>query len=194
MKTTYKQNIASPFQVAQKKVPTMPVNHPAVIEEIQKNLNTHVFTATFKEDMETLNALKRPGVVAFVCELKRGSEIVAYGRGMSVLNRMNKYIERTVRTAFNSSLINAIIQSTKVIDTLSVSTSEPTSGQQYMLEENRLPEPASEKQKAYLVQLVQKNVSDEREREQWELEIDGFTKEEASEHINSFLEQSDNNY
>ena len=53
-------------------------------------------------------------------------------------------------------------------------------------------QPASEKQKSYLVQLANANVEDEDERNQLKSKIEGLNKDEASKMIGGFLDNSIN--
>lgn len=198
MKTAYKPYVKSPFQVESKKMPVVQERHPAISQEIVKNIGEISFTATFKEDTETLGMFKNSNVVAFVCELKIGSQVVGFGRGFSALSTMNKYVERTVRSAYNSSLISAIVQASKMIDILNTTgykrSAEIPSGGAYNPQAEKTPTPITEKQKSYLLELVQQNVSDEDEIIHWKTEINSMTKNEASQQIEKFLAESDNNY
>lgn len=193
MKSTYTPYIKSPFQIASKKRSvSVSETNPVIQEEIEKHLTSHSFTVTFKEDTQTLNTFKNvSGVVAFSCELRKGENIVGYGRGFSVINGTNRYIERTIRTAINSSFINAVVQSTKLLNGLGMAKSQSST---YELQQEKSPVLITEKQRNYLLELARKNVDDADELKQWEEQIDSLTREEASEHINAFLEKSDNNY
>ena len=102
---------------------------------------------------------------------------------------MNKYIERTVHTAFNGSLIDAIVRSTKILDALQpeamsqphdtgIVGTYPTKGSYEF-------EMITDKQRSYLIQLYSINIADENLREQQVANIDNLTKEEASDAIKS---------
>ena len=116
--------------------------------------------------------------------LKLGDSVLSIGRGTAVLNRMNKFVERGVRYAFNASLIDAVVRSSKTLDALYLKTidQKDTGTQIEKLYENKI----SDNQKSYLRQLININVVDERERNRWESEIEDMTKDEASTAIQSF--------
>ena len=97
---------------------------------------------------------------------------------------MNKFVERGVRYAFNASLIDAVVRSSKTLDALYLKTidQEDTGTPIEKLYENKI----SDNQKSYLRQLININVVDERERNRWESEIEDMTKDEASTAIQSF--------
>ncbi len=191
MNTSYKPYVKSPFQIASKKTSVL-VSNPAIDEEVKKHLTSYDFNVTFKEDTQTIAMLKNvSGVVAYICELRRGETVIGYGRGMSVINSMNKYIDKSVKSARNSSFINAVVQSTKVLGGME---SISTQTQSYTASKSESSTMITDRQKSYLLELVRKNVDDDDELKQWEEDVENLTKDEASEHINSFLEQSDNNF
>jgi len=152
--------------------------HP-VHQEILKSVGTINLTATFEEDIQTLGVFKHiPGVIAMVCTLKKDNEVIGVGRGTAVINRVNKYIEKTVRASVNASLVDAIFHSTKMLDALHINTRTGTGideadGQK----ESNL---ASDKQKKYLRELVQSKTTSLSDKFQWEAKIESFTREEAS--------------
>lgn len=188
---TYKSYVKSPFQVASKKT-SAPVTNPAIDEEVKRHLTSYNFNVTFKEDTQTIAMLKNvSGVVAYICELRKGETVIGYGRGMSVINSMNKYIDKSVKSARNSSFINAVVQSTKVLGGMESISAQP---QLYTASKSESSTMITDRQKSYLLELVRKNVDDDDELKQWEEDVENLTKDEASEHINSFLEQSDNNF
>ncbi len=147
--------------------------HP-VFQEIAKNLGVIHLTATVAEDTQTRNLLKFPGVIAFICTLRKGSEIIGIGRGSTILNRMNKFIERTVRVAFNSAVIDSVMQSTKMLNTLNIESgdkqsvspaiSDPVEDTEPDLEGrdrvasfgDEMPKYATEKQKTFAKSLLAK--------------------------------------
>lgn len=173
MKTIYKpQQIVSPFQ-----------NHP-VRAEINKNLGTYELTATFQEDTHTLQTLKGiPGVIAFLCILKHGNQVLSEGRGMAVLNKINKYFERGISAAKGASLLDAVAKAMKILDFLPIGLKSPEKveiGDAYKSNAFDAEEPATNKQKSYLRELIHINVEDEREREMRISELEELTKSEAS--------------
>lgn len=188
MNTAYKSRVPSPFQVARKPVYTYKkeVAKDTVQEEINKLLGTYQFSATFEEDTQTATTLKHiPGIVAFVCTLKKGDKIIGQGRGTTVINQVNRFIVRTINYAFNASLVDAVVRSTKILDVF-----RPDAQPHAWNGADNAPEESfvgiTDKQKSYLLQLIQTNVTDEDEREGLVSQIDEFTKEEASQAIKRF--------
>jgi len=180
--TNYKTaSLKSPFQAIDDK------RHP-VFQEIAKNLGVIHLTATVAEDTQTRNLLKFPGVIAFICTLRKGSEIIGIGRGSTIINKMNKFIERTVRVAFNSAVIDSVMQSTKMLNTLNIESGDKQSVSPAISNviENtepdlegrdrvasygdEMPKYASEKQKTFLKSLLDK--------------ADKFTKDEYMPQLN----------
>lgn len=180
MNTIYKNRPISPVQVMKyKSMDPSDKRHP-LREEIRKCIGTHDITAEFTEDTETIGVFKHIlGLVAFVCTLKKGGKIIGQGRGTAVLSNMNRYIERTVHTAFNSSLIDAIVRSTKMLDAFHPrANAQQDRGVAFDL--------ITDRQQSYLLELIQTGIADEEERSRWEAQISGLTKDEASEAIQSF--------
>ncbi len=181
--TTYKNRPISPMQPVQamkyKSLDPSDKNHP-LRAEVQKCIGAYDITAEFAEDTETIGMFKHIlGLVAFVCTLKKGGKIIGQGRGTAVLSNMNRYAERTVHTAFNSSLIDAIVRSTKMLDAFHPdANSQQDMGVAFNL--------ITDKQQSYLLELIQTGIADEEERSRWVEQIGGLTKEEASEAIQSF--------
>ncbi|MFZ2522744.1 MAG: hypothetical protein WAX44_02780 [Minisyncoccia bacterium] len=189
MKTLYKPtHIVSPFQVAKKKgYDVQDKNHP-VQDEIRKIIGTYDLSATFEEDTQTLEMFRHiPGLVAFSCTLKHGAEVIGYGRGTAVLSRMNRFVERAIRTAFNGSLVDAVVKSTKMLDALRLEPGKERTS--YITEEIYENEPITDRQKSYLLELVFQNIEDEDERNRWSSQIDEMTKSEASNAIQVFAKQ-----
>ena len=162
--------------------------HP-VRQEIERSIGTFNLTAEVKEDTQTLTEMKHvEGLVAFLCVLKKDGRVIAQGRGSTVINPANRYISRAVHSAFNSSLSDAVIRATKVLDTVHPNpetlrtgvSKNPTMGAQDAFE------PATDKQRHYLAELIALNVDDENEREQRQAQIGELTKSEASRMIESF--------
>jgi len=141
----------------------------------------YTVTARFEEDKETVRTLpKLKGLIAFLCTLERDGEVIGQGRGSALLSSTNRYMDRLLRTAFNSALVDAVIRSAKVLDTFSGPV------QQELPEEvQNAQQQATEKQVRYLEQLIQ-GLPDEREREHWQQQLTALTKQEASDLIARF--------
>lgn len=176
MNTNYKNGIPSPFQSPQHS------RGPAT-EEITRSIGTYTLTATVAEDTETLSIFKHvPGLIAFICTLKKGNDVIGIGRGTATLNRMSKYVDRAVCYAFNASLIDAMVRSTKTLDAIylnSTSQRETYSSVKAAEEEPDLEgrdrptyfnnddslKYASEKQKNFLKKLIFSKCKDQTKKE-----------------------------
>ncbi len=181
--TTYKNRIPSPFQTMRK---NEFARKDPLREEIEKNIGTFNLSVTVEEDKDTLALFKHvPGpIIAYIATLRKGSEIVGIGRGSAILSRINKFVDRAVRYAFNASLIDSVVHSAKMLDALylkGAGVSEEVNSMDYP------SELATERQKSYLRELISVNVIDDKERDQWESQIDELTKDEASEKIQFFV-------
>jgi hypothetical protein len=194
MKTSYykPQQIVSPFQVLEKRavIEIQDKNHP-VAEEVKRNCGTYEFSATFSQDTETLDMFRHiPGLIAFACTLKRGAQIIGYGRGTAVISRVNRFIDRTVRAAFSQSLVDAILKA-KLIDALHLvptqQNGEVKIGEAYRSTEVEVDESISERQMHYLSELISLNVENDADREKWMASLSSMSKADASEAIQSFL-------
>ena len=156
-------------------------------EEIEKNIGTFNLSVTVEEDTDTLSLFKHvPGpIIAYIATLRKGSEVVGIGRGSAILSRINKFVDRAVRYAFNASLIDSVVHSAKMLDALYLKSD--TGAIEEMNKMDYPSELATERQKSYLRELINVNVIDDKEKDQWESQIDELTKDEASEKIQFFI-------
>lgn len=187
MNTTYRARVPSPFQVARKPQSPPVVKIDTVSEEMKKLLGTYQFSATFEEDTQTATTLKHiPGrVIAFICTLKLGEKVIGQGRGTTAINQVNKFIVRNIGFAFNGSFVDAVVRSTKIQDMFRKDAiPHPWNGADGASEESFTG--ITDKQKSYLLELIQTNVADEDEREGWLSQIGELTKDEASQAIQRF--------
>ena len=190
MNTAYKPRVApvaSPYQIMKKEMLNVHSDEHPVQKEIRRIVGTYPLTIEVSEDMQTLQTLKHiPGLIAFICSVKKDGQIIGQGRGSSVISRMNKFIERTVRMSFNQSIIAAILHATKALDVLADPLGdiniEPVEARQ----ESYTPEGITDKQRSYLFELIRTKVTDEEQRRSWEAQLDELTKDEASQAIQSF--------
>ena len=189
MKTAYKPSIISPYQTMQKKTfDTRDKKHPAR-EEIERCVGTYNLTAVIEEDIQTQAIMKIPGLISFLCTLLKDGRVIAQGYGSSILSSTNKFFQRAVSSAFNSSLADATIRATKVLDTFrnpDKSAISTALDEAYEAKSRNEFIGITEKQKNYLFELIQTNVTEEEERRRWESQIDQLSKDEASEAIQSF--------
>jgi hypothetical protein len=185
MNTAYKTRVPSPFQVARKPYYQKELPKDTVQGEINKLLGTYQFSATFEEDTQTATTLKHiPGIIAFVCTIKKGDQIIGQGRGTSVINQNNRFIVRTIGYAFNASIVDAIVRSTKILDIFRPDAKPHSWGGADTAEDSFVG--ITDKQKSYLTELIQSKVTDEDEREGWMSQLGELTKEEASQAIQRF--------
>lgn len=197
MNTAYRTRVPSPFQVTRRPYIQPVEKTDTVREEIQKLLGTYQFSATFEEDTQTVATLKHiPGLVAFLCTIKKGDKVIGQGRGTTVINQVNRFIVRTINFAFNASLVDAVVRSTKILDVFrpdavqhpwnGADTAKPAAyreAERYDSGDDGI----TEKQKSYLLGLIQTNVADEDDREQQIAQLGEMTREEASVAIKSFM-------
>lgn len=169
-------------------------------EEVRKNVGVYNITAIIEEDKETLTTLKNvPGLVAFICTLKIGNEVISVGRGSSTINQMNKYVSRGVRYSFGNSLVDAVVRGIKNMDALyfkTVHQPESKIKEEPDLErrdepafygDEDMPQIATEKQRKFLVQLLDK-CNDSTKKEYLEqIHSPYFSRFDASELISSLL-------
>lgn len=189
MKTVQRTNIPSPIQLAQREAFNISNPQHPVREEIRKNIGTYNLTAEFAEDTDALATFKHvPGLVAFSCTLKRDGHVVGRGVGRATLSRTNRYVERAVRAAFNASLVDAVVCA-KMLDSLCVDTDDEDRvfGDVYKQRDTGR-ELITDRQKSYLLELIDSNVFDEEAKDEWIARIGALTKEEASEAISSFVQ------
>lgn len=151
---TYKNNIPSPYKNRERIDP--------IQEEIAKNINSFNLTVTTEQDFETMKLFKNiNGFVAFKTTLSKDNQLLSIGYGSAVLNRLNKFVERTVLFAKNSSLIDAMVRSTKILDALSIMPNQKDTedrdmeGQDFRTSYTEdMPQYASQKQRNFLSKLV----------------------------------------
>lgn len=189
---TYKNEIPSPFQVKKydRKDPLR--------ADIERNIGKFNLEITVEEDKNTLNLFKHvPGpIIAYIATLRKDSEVVGIGRGLSVLSKMNKYVDRAVRFAFNASLIDSVVHSTKALDALYLKTNTEKIPDEIDLEkrdepafysDSDMPQYATEKQRTFLLKLVEKCSDSSKEEYQEKLNSPYLTRFDASEMISSLL-------
>jgi len=169
-------SVLSPYQILKQKASVQDDAHP-VRKEIKKVCGSITLTATIEEDIPTLTLLKHvPNLVAFLCTIRKDNAVIGQGRGTATFSQINKSILRTIRTAMNASLIDAVARGTRVMDTLS---DEPMNTDRDIFG-------ITDKQKSYLQELISTRVVDREEREQQLSSLESLTVDEASEMIQAF--------
>jgi hypothetical protein len=110
MNQNYKNNI--PYSSQGRKDPLR--------AEIERNIGKINLEITIEEDKDSINLLKHitGPIIAYKATVRKNSLVIGVGRGSSILTRLNKYYDRSIRYSWNASLIDGIIQSVKSLDAL----------------------------------------------------------------------------
>ena len=156
-----------------------------VRKEINKNIGSFDLTVSIEEDKQTLSLLNTPGLISFLCLLKVNNKVIGSGRGSSLISQNNRYVERVVRYAFGSSILDAVAKTVKTSDVLYPNKKE---GVPFSIEDLNIKETEmiTSNQKRYLTELIYSNITDEEQKAKWESNLEDFTKAEASEAISNF--------
>lgn len=181
-------NSPSPYSKIQKTTDLMTKNKMTLEEAIKSKLGTVTITAEVLEDIDTINTLQIPNMIAFMCKVSVNGRIVALGRGSSIVTPTRKVIEYLVGSASSSAMIDGLVRCAKSIDSLNMTTKNPNSRPPELKAHYEEPQsdPVSERQLSYLRQLINVNVHDEDERENRLSSLEQLTKEEASDMIEKF--------
>jgi len=192
MNTTYKPRIASPYQVAKKHpFDISSSNHP-VRKALLQNIGRFELAVTFKEDVQTINTLKIPGLIAFMCTIEHKGKVIGIGRSNAVISETSKYFDRIIQGAWGYSLVDSISKMTRSIDSLHVDQSaqsqdtETVLADAYKTRDSYGIEMITEKQRKFLLELIHTNIRNEDERTLRESQIEDMTRAEASRAIQSF--------
>ena len=161
-----------PIELMRAKVYDLQDKENPIRAEIEKCIGTHTIKAIIEEDLQTLNTMGVEGLVSFLCTMTKDGRVLSQGRGSAMIGPTNRFFQRSIACAFNSALADAAIRATKVLDQL-----RDKSG---MSEESYESEPATERQKSFLTELVQKKVRDESTVGWWMENIAVMTKDRAS--------------
>jgi len=184
-----RRNTASAFDIQDKKNP--------VRKELLKTIGSYNFTAEIREDLQAISLFKRKGLIAFVCDLKRdngvsGFELCGQGRGVAIVDYSNRYFVKAIQAAASAALVDSVVKSTKLLSigmevtTPDKAVPESDIGEAYQSTEKDGFEPATEKQRDYLQQLIQINVEDDAEKDRLISQIEELSREEASTSIQAF--------
>ena len=194
MNTTYKPRVNYPIQVVGTNAfNTMDKNHP-IHQEIQKVIGKHNFQATFAIDTETLDKFKNiPGLVGIICNLEKDGRPISEGRGVAVMSKINRSIERTVGFTFRSAFLDAVMRYSRVMDALETNSEIKQDGlinlDELFKDDNEVI-PMTERQESYLLELIQSKVYKNEDRNKWKDEIKNYSKEEASASIQVLLNKN----
>ena len=164
-----------------------PEVHP-IKAEIAKNLGSFTFTATFEEDREAINAFNNEGLIAYRCILTTSEgRTLGIGHGLNVLSQENRYLSKAAKWAHGGAFISAVSNAIKFPDFIS---GNPAPDFGLNNQDIASAFMATDKQKSYIKELVDYEISDEDERNQILGNLDTMTKEDASE----LIQQLKNNY
>jgi hypothetical protein len=178
-----KQNTMSPMQRVRwdrDNAFNTQVEDSPIRKEIEKHIGEYTFTVVVEEDTGTIATMRHvKGLVSFLCTLTRNGQVLAQGRGSSVLGGTSKWMLRSIRSAYDSAVVDSVMRATKVLGTFI--------GVENDVEKQEVASsPITEKQATYLLQLIQDNVADVGERRKQEARISSLSKQEASELIASY--------
>lgn len=127
--------------------------------------------------------LKTPGLVAVRCELSMDGKPIGIGHGSTAITRLNKGLDRALYSCLNGSLMSAVNSACKTLDVIRLESTQPPLGEAYRAARGEENQPATDKQKSYLRELILLNCEDDTERQERINAIPSLTKEEASQQI-----------
>ena len=191
MQTQYKTRaVRSPFQPhpvkqAQEKVLNMNDEQNPVRQILAKLCQTqYALSATFSPDTGIMSVLKTPGLIAVKCELSlQGKGLVGIGHGSTAISKLNKGLDRALYSCLNGALMSAINSACKSLDVIRLEGGQGQLGEAYKAVRGEETQPATDKQKSYLRELILLNAEDDTDRQQRINQISELTKEEASQQI-----------
>lgn len=188
---TFKPRIASPYhQQTAKKHPfdISSPKHPVRVE-LLKNLGKINLTVNFSEDTATAGMLNIPGLIAFICRIELDNKVVALGRSNAIISETSKYFDSIIKSTRDYSLVDGIAKLVRV-NTLRIGNQSYDKvamlDDAYKTRDSSEVEMMTDKQRAFLLQLIHTNITNEDERNLRESQVDGFTRAEASRAIQSF--------
>ncbi|MFA5936663.1 MAG: hypothetical protein WC822_02160 [Candidatus Paceibacterota bacterium] len=155
-------------------------------------------TATFTKDNETLQSFGNTnGLIAYVCQLKRDSKLVAEGRGSANISDYENSANSSIKCAMISSFKDAVLRATGTsflftqdIENMNLSEEPDLEGRdrQAFLGDEDMPKLMTEKQEALLRQLIVEKIHNPSSREEYEKQISPYlSRFQCSELISSLL-------
>ena len=140
--------------------------------------------ATFSPDIGVMSALnKTPGLIAVKCELSLDGRAIGLGHGSTAISRLNKGLDRALYSCLNGSLMSAINSACKSLDVIRLEGTQEQIGEAYKSGQGEESQPATDKQKSYLRELILVNCEDDTDRQERINALSELTKEEASQQI-----------
>ena len=133
--------------------------------------------------------------MAFKTTLKKEKQLLSIGYGSAVLNRLNKFVERTVLFAKNASLIDAMVRSTKILDALSIMPNQKDTEDRDLegrdspafFGEDDMPQAATEKQLNFAKKLIENCDEDKKEQYMEQISSPYFSKFQCSQLIQKLM-------
>jgi hypothetical protein len=165
-------------------------------EEISKNLGSFTLSVTVESDIEMTKKFSHiPNFIAFKTTLKKDGEMISIGTGSAVLNQYNKFLSRTVRFAYGSSIVDAIVRSVKILDALSIIPTNQNESEvdlegrdkQAFFNDEDLPQLATEKQLNFAKKLIENCDEDEKEQYLEQISSPYFSKFQCSQLIQKLM-------
>lgn len=111
---------------------------------------------------------------------------------MSILGKTTKWVERGINFARNQSLLDAVAKSTKVLEAIELEGKEkkenPVLGTAYQAAPDEAEAPISQRQRDYIIHLLNLRDYEDGERDRIIADLDGMSKVDASDLISSLAE------
>lgn len=189
MNTKYQNRVKSPY-IASNKTATATVDRHFAEEELAKSIGKFDFSATFTKDDEALTMFKdTKNLIALTCTLRLGNVIIGRGRAMNILSQNNRYVGKAVQSVWNYSFLDAVSKASRIMDTLHLTSEAKPEDANVTTASYEVADSTSElitdKQKSYLIELINTNIENGYERDSWISQLDEMTRSEASETIQS---------
>jgi len=164
---------------------------------MMKNTGTFNLTVTVEKDEQTLSQFKHiPNMVAFITKISKDNQLIGIGRSTAVLNRLNKFLERTVIFALNASFVDGMVRAARNLDALAITPNnvkaqeEPDQDKVSFYGDTDLPQQATIKQRQFLEKLINSKCDDDTKEEYLtQLNSPYLSKFSCSELINSLVSQ-----
>lgn len=192
MKTNYKNN--SPYTLKQRQG-----DKSLAEEEIKECVGEYNFTALVEEDKEVLSLLKNPFIIALKCTIKQGAQFLGIGRANSILSPKNKFLKNAVLYCWNAAIIDGISKTVRLLNDLPLKGTEQKEikiqnevdlegrDKQAFYDDSDMPQFASPKQRAFLLQLVEKCDDSKKEKYENRLKSPYLSKFDCSELIKELI-------
>ena len=193
MNTNYKARpVRSPFQPRQSRPVKQAQERSLNMQDEQNPVRLilarlcqarYVLSAGFSVDTTTMATVKTPGFLAVRCELSMGGKILGVGHGATAISKINKSLDRALFGCLNGALMSSINSACKSLDVLRLEGEQEQLGEAYRAIQGEESQPATDKQRAYLRELILLSCEDDTDRQERINALSELTKEEASAQI-----------